>query len=418
MLGPGVPEDSAGLLPYRYGFGADAADRTRTDLPRPTTEFPQGGGKATSAWSTSPLGSPYYNLHRDPAGAVSAIGRLPAPEDPLIGVMRHSFTVRDLKRAFPGLASTGQRLHLPLQGVPAQRGAGHWCEGWVDMVGLGRMVLSYPELPADVLAGRPMQRKAPVPHLQRLHHRAAQCDGVGLLPASTPTQEVAADGGLRTQVKGGQSRLIESIPLHHPCATFPATTTAWRSTAPPCAASGASTASSTSARRGIRAAVAVARAGGRDRDREGGGAVARALDMRLSGYCRVGFSLAWMRHMPRGAGRNFRAIDEAKTLGAPCAIVVVGACRAGWRARALGHRARRARRGRGRPGETLDYAKSVGMPLAIEPLHPDAGGRACLRQHPGARASTCATSSTTSAAGLGVAVDVYHLVGPRSKRQI
>ena len=29
----------------------------------------------------------------------------------------------------------------------------------VDAVGLGRMVLSYPELPADVLAGRASQRK-------------------------------------------------------------------------------------------------------------------------------------------------------------------------------------------------------------------------------------------------------------------
>jgi hypothetical protein len=32
-------------------------------------------------------------------------------------------------------------------------------EGWTDLVGLGRMMLSYPELAADVLAGRPMQRK-------------------------------------------------------------------------------------------------------------------------------------------------------------------------------------------------------------------------------------------------------------------
>jgi 2,4-dienoyl-CoA reductase-like NADH-dependent reductase (Old Yellow Enzyme family) len=31
--------------------------------------------------------------------------------------------------------------------------------GGVDFVGLGRMVLSYPELPADVLAGRGLQRK-------------------------------------------------------------------------------------------------------------------------------------------------------------------------------------------------------------------------------------------------------------------
>jgi hypothetical protein len=28
-----------------------------------------------------------------------------------------------------------------------------------DFVGLGRMMLSYPDLPADVLAGRPLKRK-------------------------------------------------------------------------------------------------------------------------------------------------------------------------------------------------------------------------------------------------------------------
>ena len=32
--------------------------------------------------------------------------------------------------------------------------------GRTDFVGLGRMVLAYPELPADVLAGRPLRRKS------------------------------------------------------------------------------------------------------------------------------------------------------------------------------------------------------------------------------------------------------------------
>ncbi len=32
-------------------------------------------------------------------------------------------------------------------------------DGWVDSVGLGRMVLSYPDLPADVLAGNVVTRK-------------------------------------------------------------------------------------------------------------------------------------------------------------------------------------------------------------------------------------------------------------------
>ena len=47
-------------------------------------------------------------------------------------------------------------------------------QGWTDFVGLGRMVLSYPELPRDVLATGAMARKKPLPHLQRLHHRAPQ----------------------------------------------------------------------------------------------------------------------------------------------------------------------------------------------------------------------------------------------------
>jgi len=32
-------------------------------------------------------------------------------------------------------------------------------DGGADFIGLGRMVLAYPELPADVLAGRPLARK-------------------------------------------------------------------------------------------------------------------------------------------------------------------------------------------------------------------------------------------------------------------
>ena len=31
--------------------------------------------------------------------------------------------------------------------------------GWVDLVGLGRMVLAYPELPLDILQGRPVNKK-------------------------------------------------------------------------------------------------------------------------------------------------------------------------------------------------------------------------------------------------------------------
>jgi len=145
----------------------------------------------------------------------------------------------------------------------------------------------------------------------------------------------------------------------------------------------------------------------------------RATGIQLSGYCRGGFFPAI-----DAAGRqaalvdNRRAIDEAKTLDAPCLVLVVGALPG-----ALGGKAQYTDISRARSevrdgiAATLDYARQVGMPLAIEPLHPmQAAERACVNTleqaldlcdeldppdvMSGAAAHTCA---------LGVALDVYHV---------
>ena len=42
-------------------------------------------------------------------------------------------------------------------------------KGSTDFVGLGRIALSYPDLPADVLSGNALRRQAVLPHVQRLH---------------------------------------------------------------------------------------------------------------------------------------------------------------------------------------------------------------------------------------------------------
>ena len=80
------------------------------------------------------------------------------PEDALIGVARQMVAHRALKQQFPDLFLVGTgytylQEFLPNVAQAAVR------EGWIDSVGLGRMVLSYPELPADLLAGRPLQTK-------------------------------------------------------------------------------------------------------------------------------------------------------------------------------------------------------------------------------------------------------------------
>lgn len=109
-------------------------------------------------WICVTAGSPYYNPHMQrPALFPPSDGYLP-PEDPLVGVARQIDATARLKRAFPGLAIVGSAYTYLQDWLPhvAQHTVG---AGMTDFVGLGRMVLAYPDLPADVLAGRPLQRK-------------------------------------------------------------------------------------------------------------------------------------------------------------------------------------------------------------------------------------------------------------------
>ncbi len=156
-LGPGVPDDYSGCMPYRYGFGTDEADPVKPDLAE-TRAFLEVAQNLGIRLINITLGSPYYNPHLTrPALYPPSDGYQP-PEDPLIGVMRHLETVRDLKQAFPGMAFMGSGYTYLQEFLPHVAQA-VVRQGWTDFVGLGRMVLAYPQLPADVLAGRPMQRK-------------------------------------------------------------------------------------------------------------------------------------------------------------------------------------------------------------------------------------------------------------------
>lgn len=156
-LGAGVPDDYAQLLPYQFGFGTDQKEPVKADLAE-THAFLAVLRDLGIKLVNITLGSPYYNPHLTrPALYPPSDGYQP-PEDPLIGVMRHLETVRDLKRAFPDLAFMGSGYTYLQEFLPNVAQAVVRL-GWTDMVGLGRMVLAYPDLPADVLAGRPMQRK-------------------------------------------------------------------------------------------------------------------------------------------------------------------------------------------------------------------------------------------------------------------
>jgi 2,4-dienoyl-CoA reductase-like NADH-dependent reductase (Old Yellow Enzyme family) len=103
-------------------------------------------------------GSPYYVPHiQRPAFFPPSDGYQP-PEDPLIGVARQVQMAADLKSRFPNLLLVGSAYSYLQEWLP-NVGQYNVRNGRIDMVGLGRMVLSYPEFPADVLTGKPINRK-------------------------------------------------------------------------------------------------------------------------------------------------------------------------------------------------------------------------------------------------------------------
>ncbi|MFN0068228.1 MAG: NADH:flavin oxidoreductase [Limisphaerales bacterium] len=157
-LGPGIPADFSGCLPYRYAFGVNAENPVEYDLTE-TFRFAELCAELGVALLNLTAGSPYYNPHlQRPAAYPPSDGYQP-PEDPLAGVARQMAAVHQVRRHLQGIPHSALRSphligsaysylqeYLPHVAQAAVR------EAWTDAVGLGRMVLSYPGLPADTAA--------------------------------------------------------------------------------------------------------------------------------------------------------------------------------------------------------------------------------------------------------------------------
>jgi 2,4-dienoyl-CoA reductase-like NADH-dependent reductase (Old Yellow Enzyme family) len=105
-------------------------------------------------------GSPYYNPHiQRPAAYPPSDGYQP-PEDPLVGVARQINVVQQIKAKAPPelvLVGTGYSYlqeYLPQVAQYVVR------NGWADMVGIGRMVLSYPTVLVDAIATGALSTKS------------------------------------------------------------------------------------------------------------------------------------------------------------------------------------------------------------------------------------------------------------------
>ncbi len=149
--GRGEPEPWDG--PPLFSFGGDASG-LGIDLDEPSRLLDLLHELGVELVCTT-AGSPYTNPHvQRPALFPPSDGYLP-PEDPLLGVVRQIEATAELKRRHPGLCFVGSGYSYLQEWLPrvAQCAVR---TGLTDLVGLGRLALSYPNLPADVLAGRPL----------------------------------------------------------------------------------------------------------------------------------------------------------------------------------------------------------------------------------------------------------------------
>lgn len=194
-LGPGIPEEYGNCLPYRYGFGVNEQRPVEADLGE-TVRFLELLREMRIPLVNLSAGSPYYNPHiQRPAIYPPSDGYQP-PEDPLVGCIRQIHAVRELKRQFPdllivGTAYTYLQEYLPHVAQALVR------EGAVDFVGLGRMILSYPELPWDTLTRGEMRPK----QLCRTFSDCTTAPRNGMVSGCYPLDPYYKDSPLRKQLQ-------------------------------------------------------------------------------------------------------------------------------------------------------------------------------------------------------------------------
>ncbi len=150
----GVPDMATGDI-YPYTFGG-SKDGLSTDLEE-TKKFMAVLQELGIQLVCITGGSPYYNPHvTRPALFPPSDGYQP-PEDPLIGVNRMIRAAAELKTSYPDLVIVGSGYSYLQEWLPNV--AQHVLNNkMADSVGFGRMVLSYPDMPDDMLHARPHKR--------------------------------------------------------------------------------------------------------------------------------------------------------------------------------------------------------------------------------------------------------------------
>ncbi|NLV74263.1 MAG: NADH:flavin oxidoreductase [Chloroflexi bacterium] len=137
--------------PYPWGWGIEADDPSKPDLCEPLRLVEQLAALGVTGINVT-AGNPYFTPHINRPYDQTLRGASLPEEHPLVGVVRLLHLTRALKQHAGRMLVMGSGYSwLRQHCVPI--GAGAVADGWTDLIGLGRLALAYPDLPADVLAG-------------------------------------------------------------------------------------------------------------------------------------------------------------------------------------------------------------------------------------------------------------------------
>ena len=152
--GVGVPEVPPEAYDSAFGMTDVSGSGTSLDDSRELLRFLEA---RQVRWICVTAGSPYYNPHVQRPALFPPLDGYEPPEDPLRGVWRQIEATAILKRDFPRMIFVGSAYSYLQEWLP-HVGQYNVREGLCDFVGLGRIALSYPNLPVDVLRGTPLRR--------------------------------------------------------------------------------------------------------------------------------------------------------------------------------------------------------------------------------------------------------------------
>jgi len=202
-LGPGIPHEYP--TPYP-AFGCDRNHPLEIDLEEPLRLLGMLRDECRVELVNLTAGSPYYNPHIQRPAYYPPLDGYQPPEDPLVGCFRQIDVVRQVKAHLPDLPIAGTAYTYFQEYLP-HLAQGVVRAGWTDWVGVGRLALSYWDLPADVLQGRPLQVK----RLCRTFSDCTTAPRSGLWSGCYPLDPHYKDSAEAAALKEVKARLRERL---------------------------------------------------------------------------------------------------------------------------------------------------------------------------------------------------------------